>query len=292
MQGLEDVIYPVTDEDEIAQAERLARWLDEIKTIEERSSRLARVSAQPKSQMAADDRATNPLQIGHMVSYCLLVAEDNLRSIRLLVRPDDLNMTLPIVACFPLVRTCLESAAQAVWLMAPIDQKERIIRLLIARRSDYLFDRDLVNIFNQPAPNETHEQRSSRAAMVREQRKNDKVKRGYLQSIARLNGIESSDYEVPMPGYRSITFDAGVHSGLAGNMVKGVWHYISGLTHPSVARGVDATQLQDLQTVHDNVMSGRMVADIGRLNLGLMTAVHLFRHADRLRRRMMLQPAT
>ena len=66
--------------------------------LTDRVERAQRARAQAKSVMAADNASTNPVQIEHFVSYCLLQAVDAARVMPRVVRSGDGEVELPIMA--------------------------------------------------------------------------------------------------------------------------------------------------------------------------------------------------
>ena len=82
---------------------------------------------QAGSRTATDDALTAPYQLSHAVAVSLSGALDHLQALRaLLVDAEALHMAAP----FTLMRSAIESASQALWLLVPDDQLVRVQRRL------------------------------------------------------------------------------------------------------------------------------------------------------------------
>lgn len=151
-------------QDELVQIGELRKKLDTIPSLHTRREQLYKIEPKPKSQMAVDNAATNPTELGHMVTYCQNMAIDNLRSLRLLLNPsEEAGIFLPQVAMYPMIRTTIESSAQSLWLLQPGDSLERIKRTLRARKSEVAFEFDLAQMMHgedaEDSDNEKNERR-------------------------------------------------------------------------------------------------------------------------------------
>jgi hypothetical protein len=81
----------------------------------------------PGSSLSADDAATAPYQLSHMVGGALLSAVDHFDAFRALVVD---AQVVHARAPYTLLRAALENASVAVWLLAPSSRDERILRRL------------------------------------------------------------------------------------------------------------------------------------------------------------------
>ncbi|WP_109947361.1 hypothetical protein [Micromonospora globispora] len=85
------------------------------------------------SQFASDDTLLNPVQISHAAWSAILLAVDHLHNLRRSVEgcPScQPGATFLNGSNYSLLRGALENASKAVWLLAPEDQKTRILRRL------------------------------------------------------------------------------------------------------------------------------------------------------------------
>jgi len=118
-------MIPTVNQDDVERRQRLVRLIDEW---------FARTSAppaevQPGSELGEDDRATDYLHVSHMVTTSLIHAVDHLHALRTLLVD---ARVLHTSADFTLIRSGLENAATAVWLMAL-----RILRSVGCADSDW-----------------------------------------------------------------------------------------------------------------------------------------------------------
>lgn len=92
------------------------------------------------SAMFGDDKVTHPLPTSFYVKYLLTAGADNLMAVRsMLVAHEskaDVQLTLHSFAPYTLVRTAIECAAVATWIMAPASRPERVFRTLVVELDD------------------------------------------------------------------------------------------------------------------------------------------------------------
>ena len=101
--------------------DRIEPWLQRIDPDGPRSV------VRERSQMSRDDRETDPYQMSQAAWHALSHAVDHLHCMRTLLRDaKQMHMYAP----YSIARAALENAAAAVWLLAPDDRKERILRRL------------------------------------------------------------------------------------------------------------------------------------------------------------------
>ncbi len=163
---------------------------------------------QPGSDLAADDEATDYLHVSHMVLNSLFLAVDQLAALRtMIVEAQRLHTSPP----FTLIRSALENAAVAVWLLAPEDARERRLRRLRLAISDA---KDAVSVFDLVG----HVGRSF------DERRDDIV------AIAARSGIRETELGTRQPGYERIVEEAGRHLG-GSTLYLVVWKGCSGLAH-------------------------------------------------------------
>lgn len=82
------------------------------------------------SRLARDDDATAPFNLSHAFTHSLRGAIDHLLSLR------DLLSGLRANSPFTLLRSAIENAAEALWIVAPESREERITRRLRIAHSD------------------------------------------------------------------------------------------------------------------------------------------------------------
>jgi hypothetical protein len=87
---------------------------------------------EPHSPLAGDDQKIPSLRVSHAAWIGIVHSVDHLHSLRLLL---DRTGALTLYAPFTLVRSAMDNAATAVWLLAPSKRSERLRRRLkLARR--------------------------------------------------------------------------------------------------------------------------------------------------------------
>ena len=86
------------------------------------------------SSLWKDDEVTSPYLMSHSVRGALVSAVDHLNAFRALVQ--DAHVVHPR-ATLTLLRAALENAALAVWLLAPANRNERVLRRLRLQWADF-----------------------------------------------------------------------------------------------------------------------------------------------------------
>jgi hypothetical protein len=163
---------------------------------------------QSGSELDEDDRATDYLHVSHMVTTSLIHAVDHLYALRTLLVD---ARVLHTSADFTLVRSGLENAATAVWLLAPQQPRERRLRRLRLALADA---KDAVEVFD----------------MVKLPTRSLAERRADVVSIAARSGIEEPALGTRQPGFEAIVRAASHHVG-DGDLHQLVWKGCSGLAH-------------------------------------------------------------
>ncbi len=115
------------------------RWTDECGRI---------LEVQEGSLLAEDDVLTAPYQNSHVIAVFLGSALDHLHALRaLLVDAEALHMSAP----FSLMRSAIESASQALWLLTPDDRQVRVQRRLQMAAENAREQSQAVRILNPEA---------------------------------------------------------------------------------------------------------------------------------------------
>lgn len=282
-----------SEEDEAESLAQFAALLQHSEQIEREYDRLSGQTPLRQSELARDNLLTDPLQLGHLVQYCLLQAADNLRAIRTLASAEAGFITLPVVALYPHLRTVIEASAQALWLLRPDAPAERILRLLQARAAELAYDTQMMKVLFGQTADRTPAQVSTGQRELRRYAKERKTKRGYLSAIASLNGTPRAAYDAGFPAWRDVILDASGSSRFARNaaLLETMWMFASGLTHPSSSRALIATSLESIGEPVGNIHSARMTANLAPLVPGLWVALGLFEDACKLWRFRMTKVA-
>ncbi|WNV84715.1 hypothetical protein [Umezawaea sp. Da 62-37] len=168
----------------------------------------------PTSSLASDDKALGDLATSSTVTSMLLAAADHLDALRSMLFE---AKVLYIRAPYTLLRCALENASVAVWLLAPSNRDERIIRRL---RWEW------ANIVDQYAAFELIKHTPVRS-------KDDR--RMHLLALARTRGL--SDDQVSAIAGRTIGFGQIVDLAAEENALldkatnRVLWSMCSGISH-------------------------------------------------------------
>lgn len=269
---------PVTDAAEIAASEALTERLIQIDTLLDRYSKIAQLKPKPTTEIADDDARTSWLHLSHFVAACMTMASDSLASTQQLLLPNG-QLEHRLTAHFPLLRSTIESAGTALWLLQPNDQRERIIRLLRARTDDIDWDMPLVKAASRIADQNTPEGRSVAQRAIRNAAARRKRHRDQIRAIATREGIDADEYSEGLPGYERVIQQATEHLNIAGTPAPTVWRLISGLTHPSPLRMMDTSQHGTPLDNQDGTLYVLSSMNIGHTTTALLTAMMIYRQA-------------
>jgi len=165
------------------------------------------------SSLGRDDDLTHPYQLSHAVAGAMVSAIDHLDALRALVQ--DAHV-VHARAPFTLLRAALENSATAVWLLAPANRNERVLRRLRLQWGDSR-DGERAAVLAGEGP------RLSKADWK------DK-----LEGIARASGLSEDQVRVvtEKPTYTSIVSTAGDEArGLKGQDALFCWMVASGIAH-------------------------------------------------------------
>ncbi|MBT1669641.1 hypothetical protein KK092_09630 [Curtobacterium flaccumfaciens pv. flaccumfaciens] len=199
--------------------------------------------ATPGSELARDDGALMPFQASHLVGHCLVVALDALHSAKLLLRADDGSLRVPLVGAYPLLRTAIESASMAVWVLQPTEREERLARNLAARWDEIRHDNHMAQAFGAPDPSDDRHEIVKKQALLRENTRRFRTQKRALRDVAVKLGLDVDRMERGTGGFGALIQDIGPSIGLPGSVTRGTWHVVSGLTHPSVLRSVTMSEV-------------------------------------------------
>ncbi len=225
--------------------------LEKQAALSDNYDRIQKPEPPERSVLAADNRATNPMQLDHFVSYCLMQAVDLGRAMRTMLRDDDGSLLIPIMALYPLVRAQIESASLAMWVMAPEDRRTRVLRRLQAAHDELAHERALTkSALKGRSASET-------AELLRKEARRQKRHKGYLRAIAEANSIKPVEYESTLPSWEAIVRSAGEAMNLKDDGLVVVWRLASGFTHPSFRRGASVLEFSKSGS-EGNIMSGVM----------------------------------
>jgi len=213
----ESVTQMETPEQEAEALALLDGLLARISDFEERD-RTGYFNVEARSALAIDDLWAYPLRMSGSASLAINAAIDHLRTIRLLIEAQ----SLPWIAIFTLMRSAIETAAIAIWLLQEDDRDARLWRLLQLEWGEIADVQKLMaNLGRELSPS-----RERREELV-------------LRPLARRPSIGSeADLRRRGPsitekiGLAQVTVNSCIpREGRPDRMVLALWQGMSGLTH-------------------------------------------------------------
>lgn len=280
----------MTEPDELESSRALLARIDQIPPLIARYEKTAELTPKPTSELGDDDRRTSFLQLSHFVAASMHLATDTLSATAKLLQPELGYLEHRLTAQFPLLRSALESASTALWLLRPDDQRTRIVRLLQLRRTDVIYDVRLTKaaaetmskMSKMSTVNNPSAQRGIRDAMKRKRRQFER-----LNAIALAEAIHPDEHLSGAPGLEEIINEAAADSGKA----AAIWRVISGLTHPSPLRLLQTTRTESSTDIGNGTVHVLSSMSLQNTTVSLMCAMLLYKEASDLRRFRMLKPA-
>lgn len=259
-------------DDETAASERLRwhvevlQWLDAAD-----QARASTAIARPGSDLALDDETTAPYQTSHLVAHCMAVAGDALGTARTLLDHDG-SIRVPFIGLYPIVRTAIEASALATWLLVPDDRTTRLERSLGTRWSDLIYDNQAVIVTQIPEANDPAEVRSAKSKLLRENARVVRAKKRKLRDHAERCGV-TLDLQNGRPGFGPILEEVAAHISMPRGQVRGVWHFVSGLTHPSLSRSLTMSRLDIVDRNEDGTLNANMSASLSTVAMAVDAAL-------------------
>jgi len=199
------------DEDDRPYYVQLLRTLAEIDGWLARLDPAAAERGQPASgsPMRGDDERLDPYQISHAVHNSLSHGVDHLHCLRTVLRD---AAVIHMYAPYSLVRSALENASTAVWMLQPPGRADRLTRRLRLAAADIRNGEEAKRLAQQSGPRTEAE----RIEQVR--------------TIAQQAGIDP-DVAVSRVGFGQIVKAAGGGSGPGADVSLLVWRMCSGIAH-------------------------------------------------------------
>lgn len=232
--------------------------------------------ARPGSELFEDDAATAPFHTSHLVHYALNVSSDALRT-ALVVLADGKDIQVPIIGLYPLLRTVIEGSALATWLVSPDERQLRVARTLEARLSDLSHDDKAVVVASSLELTDDAAARSAKQKMRRENARRVRSEKRRLLDHADRLGVEIN--ERGMPGFGPILEAIAPVIGMEVGEVRGAWHFVSGLTHPSLSRAISMAKIEVKADNGGGIITATMSADLAMVGLALDAALLGFKTA-------------
>lgn len=258
--------------------ERLAWQFTLLRSIEDHALECIPSHLAPAgSELGGDDDLMRPWQTSHLISHCLGVAQDAFRTVRF-VLDKEAPLRIPMIGLYPLLRTALEASALALWIIDPDDQPTRLLRSVGVRWSDILYDDTAVTVSETAEPTDTKADASSKSKVLRENARYVREKKRKLKDHAQRVGVEIREAS-GRPGFTLILKDVAPRVGIPQGQLRGTWHFVSGLTHPSVSRSLALSDIRRLSESTDGVFTARVTANSQTLAMAIDAALLVYRTA-------------
>jgi hypothetical protein len=234
----------------------------------------------PGSQIDIDNKLTSPRQTATAIHTCLNQGFDALRGLHRLLLDGD-KPQLFQAAQFPLIRTAIESGSQALWLLQPEDQRERIVRAVMVMESESIYDGRMVDAMASADPGDGRAERSAKASYVRQHQKRRKLDTAHIRSIAGPFQINRPEY-ASMPTWSEIVGNAASVSGRTPSLARATWQLVSGLTHPSTNRMTMASVIEevDMGRADKDMFSVLITSDVRLVCFSLALGAHFVTQAE------------
>jgi len=264
----------VTDPDDVDRASKLLERLKLIDPLIARWVTVDGANAQPGSELAVDDEYSAWRRLSHAVNGGLNLAMDNLRAVRDMLLSEG-HLRLPQFAHYSVLRSALEGASLALWLLSPSDPKLRIQRLLRAAAGE-LHDEDTLSnaAISGIALDNDKPFSNAQIDRARKQKKQRHAKHAdQMRTVAKRLGLEDPITDSRPVGYAEIVRDAAEHTRIKGYHAEIVWRQISGLAHPSLMRMTTRSDLEVVSENDDGTLFAILTSDWGLTQTALDAAL-------------------
>jgi hypothetical protein len=210
------------------------------------------LEVEPHSPLAGDDQKLPTLQVSHAAWNGIVHSVDHLHSLRLLL---DRTGVLTLYAPFTLVRSAMDNAATAVWLLAPSKRSERLRRRLKLARREVREAGEAYRLFEELGEADTL--------------------KGRRTPQERLDQIRTLADQLKLPvddilgnlGYEKIIRAAGEAIDLGGDLSALEWRLCSGFTHGQYWASFSLLDRQVFATQAPGVLNVRLTNDIEKVML-------------------------
>lgn len=163
----------------------------------------------PGSPLIADDGLLHPYELSHAVWHSLSHAVDHLNCLHALLK--DAHV-IHMYAPYSLIRSALENACAAVWMLQPARRADRVSRRLRFATNDIRNGEDAKRLIDKVGPRSERE----RIDQVRD--------------IAKRAGVQDGE-AVRKVGYWEIVKAASSTLGTGATLIPFSWKLCSGMTH-------------------------------------------------------------
>jgi hypothetical protein len=222
-----------------------------------------------RSVLWLDDQLTRPYQTSHAVNYLILTAVDHLHCLKTVMQESE---SQHIFAPFTLIRSAIETASTALWLLNPTDRKTRITRSLRLEANNItMLGRAYDTMGVNTAETTTMRLQLLRAAIEKSKVDKDVVMGGY-------------------PAVQTIIAAATKEAGLS-HWIFAAWQLSSGSAHGKTWAGAHTSTFTENETSSsDAVLSGVLTSDEINISSVLFAALAVVNRALALQARRAKRP--
>ncbi|MBQ0906959.1 hypothetical protein [Micromonospora sp. U21] len=210
-------------------------------------------TARERSIMRRDDKETHPYQLSQAAWHALSHAVDHLHCLRTVLK--DAHV-MHMYAPYSLARAALENASAAVWLLAPDDRAERILRRLRFATLDIRGGEAMKKLLGATGP------------------KTEAERLDEVRAIARRRGVPEAA-AVKAPGYAEIVKTAGdtMPSGHKAFLIT--WKMCSAIAHGDFWATLNVVSRTELPGAPAGFAHMRITANVQSLFFAVFFAVQI-----------------
>jgi hypothetical protein len=269
----------ITDPEELELLAKLQKRLRAVPGLLSWWGRLSNAEPLSHSEMHLDDKFTSWSRISTASRYALDHTSDNLRVLHGMLNDRE---TLPFIATYPLVRSALEGAGLALWMLGPNDPNERVRRHVLNRARE-LFEE---NSFRKEALASAGAHRAelsfSSSDIVRAEKERKewyRTHRSEILSTASRIGMADPTSGRSVIGFKKIVGEAHATIDLPAAYGEMIWSQVSGLAHPSLLRAVSTLNMSNSTDNADGTVHVSMSSKVGTVFSAVVAALLLFKNA-------------
>jgi hypothetical protein len=237
-----------------------------IEVLVARSDTRGEWDAHPWSCLAADDRASDPYQVSHAVSQCLMAGIDHAHAVKSLVVD---HQELHVAAPASLARGFIENMAAAFWILHPDQRSDRVLHAAQWHAQNVKDQhRALTGLERVPPPARSEAVRIARLVGIAERAGNKDagwLRRGYRPT-------EPVEY-------------AEAHGGPGTKGVLLSWQLGSGFAHGRPWAFLGMLEQEVMTTEGSSVLDVRLTNDFARSLFPVLFGMHLAQAVLDLRQR-------
>lgn len=191
----------------------------------------------PGSELQEDDAALGGYALSYRVGNCLMIALDQLRAARSLLKPQPADpVRVPFIGPYPNLRAAFEASCLAIWLLAPDAAPVRQARALA---TDWDATAQNVRLVKRQCLVRNGDDATTRSKKTREQAEAmaeiDSHRNPLLDKVSAL-GLDAGIVREGIPAFVDFVEAAAEGEKFPAHMFSFVWQTMSGMAHPSFAR--------------------------------------------------------